>query len=133
MTSDQFCYLLFCAYKKSAKIVDELVPDYGLTSSQFDVLHHLAREKELTQKEIGERIYLSKGNVTQLVTKLEEKGLLTREKKGREKFLSLTAKGLSLYQEILPQLLTKHDAFVSVLTKEEEEQMAVLLDKLLAN
>jgi MarR family transcriptional regulator, organic hydroperoxide resistance regulator len=61
----------------SAAIAAELKA-LGLSIPQFDVLSTLTEYEGLTQQELAERLYVTKGNVSGLVDRLVEAGLVER-------------------------------------------------------
>lgn len=50
----------------------------GLSIPQFDVLSTLTEREGLTQQELAERLYVTKGNVSGLIDRLVEAGLVER-------------------------------------------------------
>ena len=50
----------------------------GLSIPQFDLLSTLTEREGLTQQELAERLYVTKGNVSGLVDRLVEAGLVER-------------------------------------------------------
>ena len=52
----------------------------GLTISQFAVLEALYHSGPLSQKEIGQKILRSSGNITMVIDNLEKTGLVKRER-----------------------------------------------------
>lgn len=68
----------------------------GLSIPQFDLLSTLTEREGSTQQELAERLYVTKGNVSGLVDRLVEAGLLERRSTAgdrRSHALHLTAKG----------------------------------------
>ena len=61
----------------SAAIAAELKA-LGLSIPQFDLLSTLTEREGLTQQELAERLYVTKGNVSGLVDRLVEAGLVER-------------------------------------------------------
>jgi DNA-binding MarR family transcriptional regulator len=51
---------------------------FGLSIPQFDLLSTLTEREGLTQQELAERLYVTKGNVSGLVDRLVEAGLVER-------------------------------------------------------
>lgn len=73
----------------------------------YDVLLELARDPDtgLRQVEIGERVLLSKHNLSRLIDKLEQQQLLKRtscDTDGRANIVKITAKGLQIKKDIWP-------------------------------
>jgi len=103
---------------------------YGLSDGLFDVLSQIASDEGLTQQELADQLQVTKGNVSQLLTKLEERELVEKRQEGRVKYIYLTDAGRALLDEIVPQ----HDAFIAErmahLSDEELKQLNALLRKL---
>jgi MarR family transcriptional regulator, organic hydroperoxide resistance regulator len=70
----------------------------GLSIPQFDLLSTLSESEGTTQQELAERLYVTKGNVSGLVDRLVEAGLVERRTAGdrRSHALHLTGKGRAL-------------------------------------
>ncbi|MGD0709695.1 MAG: MarR family transcriptional regulator [Bacteroidales bacterium] len=74
----------------------------NITPGAYYVLHLLAREGELSMTEIGERLFISKPNVTTLIDKLIENGFTERlpDKQDRRIIkIRVTKKGMSLIEK----------------------------------
>src|SRR5918999_1618942 len=61
----------------SAAVAAEL-KTLGLSIPQFDVLSTLTEREGLTQQELAQRLYVTKGNVSGLIDRLVEAGLVER-------------------------------------------------------
>ncbi|MBX9932883.1 MAG: MarR family transcriptional regulator [Methylobacterium sp.] len=71
----------------------------GLSIPQFDVLSTLTEREGLTQQDLAARLYVTKGNVSGLVDRLVEAGLVERRAipgDRRSYALHLTAAGIDL-------------------------------------
>lgn len=71
----------------------------GLSIPQFDVLSTLTEREGLTQQELAGRLYVTKGNVSGLIDRLVEAGLVERRaspEDRRSHALHLTATGADL-------------------------------------
>ncbi|MBQ0071924.1 MAG: MarR family transcriptional regulator [Spirochaetales bacterium] len=99
-------------------------------SSQLSVLHLLKTEGPLSQKDLAEKLNVKPASVSELVTKLERKGLLERqrtEEDRRKVVLCLTEKGRSV-----PELKKEDKAhYYDALSKEEKTALASSLKKLM--
>ncbi len=72
---------------------------FGLSIPQFDVLSTLSEREGLTQQELAGRLYVTKGNVSGLVDRLVEAGLVERRpipEDRRSHALHLTESGAAL-------------------------------------
>jgi MarR family 2-MHQ and catechol resistance regulon transcriptional repressor len=101
----------------------------GITESQFyalDALYHLG---PLNQKEIGEKLFRTGGNITLIIDNLEKQGLVRRERGilDRRSFtIHLTAKGKNLFKRIFPWQLKLITEEINLLNDEEQIQMQKL-------
>ena len=103
----------------------------------YDVLLELRRAGEpgLRQFEIGEKILLSKHNLSRLIDRLEKQGLALREaceEDGRGNRIKLTAQGERILEQSWPVYgRAVQREFGEKLSQQEHSQLARLLDKLL--
>lgn len=81
---------------------------HGRTPAQFRTLWMLARHPGCTQQRVAEELGVTKGNVSQLLARLEEDGLVRREADGAAYVLRLTPAGERLTDELVPA----HHAFL---------------------
>jgi DNA-binding MarR family transcriptional regulator len=98
--------LLACANLVSARLRHRLRADFGVTLPNFDILAQIARPPlGPTMGELSRRLMVSKGNVTELVERLTQKGLVMRStdsEDARIQRVYLTAKGQALFERVLP-------------------------------
>ena len=85
----------------SRAVEAELKP-FGLTYAQFQVLLHVQLRPGLLQRELGQRLSVTAGNVSMLVTRLERTGLLARTPDGAAFHLELTSEGVALFERLRP-------------------------------
>ncbi len=107
-------------------------PQSGPARSQSLVLSILAGREALTQRALQQMLGIQPGSLSELVSKLEGKGYLIREKAEdrRGNLLRITDEG----RKAIPSAdeAPEDDPF-AVLTTQEQDQLAVLLRKLLSN
>ena len=103
---------------------------YDLSDGLFDVLNQVATAEGLSQQELADNLLVTKGNISQLLGKLQARGLIEKRQQGRQKYVYLTSKGRELLDEIMPE----HDDFVADhmagLDQDEIRQLNRLLRKL---
>jgi MarR family transcriptional regulator, 2-MHQ and catechol-resistance regulon repressor len=103
---------------------------WRLNNAQFDVLAHVGAAEGMTQQELADSLLVTKGNVAQLLDRMEGRGWVLRRREGRTNRLFLTEEGRRLFSEVVPA----HEALIaerfSVLSREEQEQLHELLRKL---
>ncbi len=86
-------------HRRAAGAIAAELKTLGLSIPQFDLLSTLTEREGLTQQELAERLYVTKGNVSGLVDRLVEAGLVERRAIAgdrRSHALHLTDKGRDL-------------------------------------
>lgn len=100
------------------------------SAAQFDVLAQVGAHEGCTQRELAEALLVTKGNVTQILDRMEAAGLLCRHQEGRSKHVRLTPQGWALRQQLIPT----HEAHVAALfeglSESEQRELLRLLRKL---
>lgn len=102
---------------------------WDLHAAQAAVLLRVAGADGLIQHDVAERLGVMEATVSQLVEKLERRGLLQRDPEGRSKRLALTAAGREVVA-IRPVHDVIQAAHCAGLTVKEHQQLAALLRKL---
>jgi DNA-binding MarR family transcriptional regulator len=101
-----------------------------LSPAQFDVLAQVGASEGCTQQDLADALLVTKGNVTQILDRMEASGLLRRRQEGRTKRVCLTEAGWALRQLAVPA----HEAMIArqfaALTVEEQQELLRLLRKL---
>ena len=107
-------------------------PQSGPARSQSLVLSILAGREALSQRELQQMLGIQPGSLSELLSKLEGKGYLVREKAGdrRGNLLRITDEG----RKAIPSAdeVPENDPFAA-LTDQEQDQLVLLLRKLLYN
>ena len=109
-----------------------LAPD--LNMSQFVVLNHLhRREKEASLVSMASAIQVTKGAMSNTVSKLQQKQLVhvkPAPTDGRGKLVSLTTRGQLVREAAVSRLADRLTGLEGALSKKEKDQMLNLLQKL---
>lgn len=106
----------------------------GLTPKQMGVLWALDAGTELPMRAIGERLYCDASYVTDLVDRLEQRGLIERRPSSEDRrvtLIALTREGERCREHAL-ELLHEPPVEFAALTAAEIEQLAELLAKAVA-
>jgi len=86
----------------------ESVRQYGLTHAQFDIIATLGNTSGMNYKELGERTLITKGTLTGVIERLEQKGLVLRERSLDDKrsyFVRLTDSGDAVFRDVFPKVI----------------------------
>jgi DNA-binding MarR family transcriptional regulator len=110
----------------------EQLKAFGITGTQLNVLRILrgAQPQGLCRNEIGERLVAQVPDVTRLLDRLEEAGLVSRERSAEDRRLvrtRITEEGLALLRRLDAPLLELHAAQLGHLS---QEQLRTLIDLL---
>ena len=120
---------LMRVYHKVDRRSAERLKGWGLSVAQFDVLAHVGAAEGITQQELADSLVVSKGNVCQLLDKMERRGWISRVQEGRANRLFLTDEGRRLFEDVVPV----HEAGIaerfSVLSEADQARLHELLRK----
>jgi DNA-binding MarR family transcriptional regulator len=103
---------------------------HQLSTAQFDALAQIGAAGGITQQELADALLVTKGNISQLIARLEQQGIVTRRQAGRTNCLFLTERGQALFDAVVPQQEALIAELFSPLSPEEQRQLLVLLRKL---
>lgn len=117
-------------YNQSTRESNQHLKKWNLSAAQFDVLVQIGFNERLSQQELADKLFVTKGNITQLLNKMEELRLIKREQEWKTKYLSLTEEGKELFHEVVPKQEQFQAAQFSGLNQEEKKQLLDLLRKI---
>ena len=116
----------------------QIIEKYDLQHADFGVLATLNREKApycLSPTELSHSMLFSSGGLTKVLNRVTDAGLIERidnPEDKRSKLVKLTEKGKILIEKILPELHRSEQKKMAVLSKQEQQQLDTLLEKLLS-
>jgi MarR family transcriptional regulator, organic hydroperoxide resistance regulator len=114
----------------------ERLEPYGLTPFHWVVLCCLWQEDGLATSSIGERLQQVGGTLTGVLDRMEERGLVRRERDSRDRRIWriwLTDAGKEL-EEVLPPIATEiREQAMAGMSQAEQELFSTLIDKAIAN
>lgn len=90
------------------RFTGEFVRESGLTHAQFDIVATLGNTPGMSYKELGERTLITKGTLTGVIERLEQKGLVARERNSGDKrsfFVRLTPEGDAVFRTVFPKVV----------------------------
>lgn len=137
---NQICFKLYALSRQLTGQYRPLLESLDITYPQYLVMMVLWKEKSITVKELGNRLYLDSGTLTPLLKRLEHKKFISRKRDAtdeRSVIISLLKAGnelqqkaknvpdvlgkcLSLKEKEYIQLRDQLDALLSQLTVEEQ-------------
>jgi DNA-binding MarR family transcriptional regulator len=104
--------------------------EHELGVAQFDILAQVGASSGITQQELADALLVTKGNISQLLGKLEKDGLIARRQEGRTNCLSLTERGQALFALVVPRQEAQIVELLAPLSADEQRELLRLLRKL---
>lgn len=104
------------------RLSSEHVRQCGLTHAQFDILATLGNTPGMSYKELGERTLITKGTLTGVIERLEQKGLVERQRNCDDKrsfFVRLSASGQALFGDVFPRVVAQGSAVFAAYTDDD--------------
>ena len=77
---NQLCFPLYACAKEIVRRYKPFLDEIDLTYTQYITMMALWEHKEMTVKELGKHLFLDSGTLTPLLKRLEQKGLVKRER-----------------------------------------------------
>lgn len=102
----------------------------ALSLAHFDVLMHVGADEGISQQELADSLLVTKGNVCQILSRMEEADLTRRESKGRMNRVFLTDWGREVFERVRPDHERRLAMCFSGLNDGEQRQLLALLRKL---
>ena len=93
------------AYLAFYRVGNRHIQSLGLTPGQFDVIAELEGTKGLTCAQLSEQTLTTKGTLTGVLDRLEQRGLIQRAPVGGDRRairVGLTSKGVDVFEEVFP-------------------------------
>ena len=110
--------------------IAEKIKSKGISPAQFYILKHLHSGEVHIQQELADHLFVTKGNISQMVQKMEASDLIRREPSGAANRLFLTPKA----EKILEQTLSIYDNYLELcfgkLNEDEQADLARVLERL---
>ncbi|MFJ7511752.1 MarR family winged helix-turn-helix transcriptional regulator [Peribacillus simplex] len=116
-------------YNQSIRESNQHLKKWNLSAAQFDILVQVGSHERLSQQELANKLFVTKGNITQLLRKMEELGLIKREQEWKTKYLSLTEEGKEFFHEVVPKQEHFQASQFANLNETEKQQLLDLLSK----
>ena len=105
----------------------------AITQSQFSALDSLYHLGPLSQRELGDKLFKTSGNITMVVDNLERRGMVRRERDASDRrrvAVHLTGEGRKAIVELLPRRVAAIRGELAALTPAEQDELRRLCRKL---
>ena len=117
-------------YNQNMKNTNQQLSKWGMKTGQFDIISHIKPNERVTQSELASRLVVTESNITQIIKKLEDNGLIQREREWKNKYISLTQEGTKLRNEVVSEQEYFQAQQFDKLSEEELNQLINLLKKI---
>lgn len=106
--------------------------DFDSTVDQFVILSALLHENGITQTQLCEKTCKNTSNLTRIISGMEEKELVTREKgnDGRSRVVYISSKGTALYESLAPFADMYMNQIFSEFSDDEKELLRDMLNRI---
>ena len=104
LLDNQLCFPLYACSKEVVRRYTPVLKEIDLTYTQYLVMMVLWEQGQITVKDLGVRLYLDSGTLTPLLKKMEQKGLIERERSAadeRKVIIHITQAGRDLREQAL--------------------------------
>jgi len=131
-TLNTFIKLMRATESLNQRLIRHL-SEADLTISQFGILEALLHLGPQNQKELGQKLLKSGGNITLVIDNLEKSGYVTRKKNPEDRralIVDLTVQGKSYIEDFFPKHLAKITEEFSVLNDTEKKELGRICKKI---
>lgn len=119
---------------QSNLLSNDFLKQFGLTTAQFDVLMQISTYEPLTQSELAEKVTVTQGGISRMLSRLEKDGLIERKQDWKTKTISLTNKGREKLDNAFDaQLAFQSSFFDECLSEEEQKTLYSLMSRVQKN
>ena len=116
---------------QSNLLSNEFLKPFNITAAQFDVLNQISVYQPITQSKLAEKVTVSEGGISRMLSRLEKEGYIQRKQDWKSKWISLTPKGEAKINEVFEHQLHFQTSLVDeCLTEEEQKSLYQLMTKL---
>ena len=129
---NQLCFPLYACAKEIVRRYKPFLDEIDLTYTQYIAMMVLWEEKKINVKDLGGRLYLDSGTLTPVLKRLEQKGLISRQRDDKDErmlMVSITQEGEALKEKAV-EIPYKMAGCVK-LDEQEAKELYEILHKLL--
>lgn len=110
---------------------NEFLKGFDLTVAQFEVLSQISVYQPMTQSELADKITITQGGMSKMLSRLEADNCIKRERDWKTKWISLTEKGQKRLDDVMEhQVQYQTSLFDKNLTQAEQKELYRMMSKL---
>ena len=134
-TANELRYLILAIQAEGERRLNNALNQHGLdlTATQSEVLEILYEQGTMSQRELGERLVCTKGNISRLLDRMEAKGLIERNPDAndrRKAQVTLTPQGQACIEKAFAIIRENLEPLLTLYSDQELQQVAELLTRL---
>lgn len=132
--ANQLCFPLYASSRAVMNLYKPFLDPLELTYTQYITMLVLWEQDAISVKTLGEKLFLDSGTLTPLLKKLEQQGILRRDRSltdERSVMISLTPKGTAL-KDIALEIPSKMAECIAI-PQQDMADLQRLLNKILAS
>ncbi|MFN3171744.1 MAG: MarR family winged helix-turn-helix transcriptional regulator [Hyphomicrobiales bacterium] len=121
------------AARLSSKLAKQYKKEFGISIPEWRVLLNVGYTKDLSIRDIEQRVSLERSKVSRAATKLEAKGYLAKQIDSRDKRLlklTLTPEGIELLSKLIP-IAEAFQAELNLILGDDKDALQLALDRLM--
>jgi DNA-binding MarR family transcriptional regulator len=122
------------ASRLSRELASAYETRFGISIPEWRVIAHLSQNRNVSVREIHQRVDMDKAKVSRAAARLEGAGIIEKKVNGADRRLvelQLTKKGRKMFAEIEPLALAYEQDQLSRLSRKEQASLRAIVDKLL--
>jgi DNA-binding MarR family transcriptional regulator len=132
----------FVSLARTAAVLEhslaQALKPYDITSTQYNVLRILrgAGAEGLCRNEVGERLVRTVPDVTRLLDRMEDTGLITRTRSGSDRryvTTMLTPRGLALVNDLDDEIVAIHERQLGHVNSRDLKKLVAILEEVRRN
>jgi DNA-binding MarR family transcriptional regulator len=111
----------------------EYVRRHGLTHAQFDIIATLGNTNGMSYKELGDKTLITKGTLTGVIERLEQKGCVERCRSTDDKrsfSVRLTPEGEAVFDKVFPSMTAQGQQLFSGFSDDDFTALEKTLSRL---
>lgn len=129
---NQLCFPLYAVSKEIVRMYKPFLDAIDLTYTQYITMMVLWEQREISVKELGQKLFLDSGTLTPVLKTLEKKGFVKRERSQADErvlIVTITELGMELREKAVD--IPSRMGNCVRLDKDEAMQLYTILHKLL--
>lgn len=133
---ESFGFIIYQTHLRLKNNLNHSFKPFDMTTEQWGILNRLWEKDGVSQRDLSEKTHKDQPNVTRILDKLEQKGLIRREPNpdDRRAFsIFLTEEGRNLKNQLVPLAVNSLEKALQGFTPEEVQALKASLNRIYNN